>query len=209
MRLGCGALGLGLAVLALGGAGAVDRAAAAPVFAPERESLVTYHVDKAAKGVPSQFDMLVAAGGGRLKLSSDALPFYFLVDRVTRMVTLVLDGAKMQVEVPLDHTFDRYLLLDPAIAYQQLGSERVIGRGCTDWQATLPQGHATLCMSDDGLILRAQGVDAKGGTGGIEATAVRLFDGSLEAPQGYSKLKLPNMQAAAAFLPGLKGMLAQ
>lgn len=75
------------------------------------------------------------------------------------------------------------------------GQATAAGRACTEYAAEDRRGRGTICLTDDGVALRARGeVDGKEGS----ATAVSVSYGKLspdlfEVPKGYVQLTLPKI----------------
>ena len=188
-------------IVALAGA-APARAAEQPVYLPTRDVTIDYVVTPQNRE-PDHARVAVAAGGAHLRLDSEAVPGPVLIDRDRGTALLVYPPAKLFTELP-----SRGFRLDRLIAeghpqFTRVGASEVIGLRCTEYRIVATQGSGIGCLTEDGVLLRGSGQDAKGHGGAVLATAVRYGPVPASAfvpPHGYQELP-PG--ALAALLPGL------
>jgi hypothetical protein len=164
-------------------------AAAAPLLAPLRDVTVTYQV-RPRDFSPLTVHVAIAAGGQRLRITAENLPTAFLVDRRAQQALILLPVLKMFSRVKLNDADPENTLLRRA-RFERHGKERIAGLACTDWTAVSAEGHATGCITDDGVILRGRATNHHGEIGAVMASNVDygpvprdLFD----VPSGYTNV---------------------
>lgn len=130
---------------------------------------------------------------------------FVLVDPARRSARMVLPGGGQFIDLPFAQDRRVALLLDPATPFIRRGASRVAGRDCTLWDVQSGRDSARFCLTQDGILLRAQGI--AGEAAGRSLEAIRVETGQ----QPHSMFQLP-MQARAlnvqdalrAFLPDLR-----
>jgi hypothetical protein len=172
------------ALLAALPAAAQDR----PPSHPTRDVTVTYRAPD--QGGAVRLSALAAQGLLRIDLPgeqgwmvSDARGGGFLVLPQQRMVMDIAPGQ--------DGTL-RHLLPSAAARFQREGSDRVAETPCTVWRVEDRGARARLCITADGIPLRAEPIGRAGGR--IEATAVThaAQDAArFERPAGFARFAMP------------------
>ncbi len=165
----------------------VTQAMATPLLAPERDVTVTYEVQ------PRDFSPLtvrvaIAAGGQRLRITAENVPTAFLVDRRAEQALILLPVLKMFTRVKITDADPETTILRKA-HFERHGQERIAGLSCTDWTAVSPEGHASGCITDDGVILRGRATNHHGEIGAIKASNVEygpVPPDLLTVPSGYT-----------------------
>lgn len=162
-----------LAVLVAGGpAAGQDR----PVFPPVADVAVTYRVHASQQGVPPSVVLRYSAAADRFRLdaapSAAALPGYVVVDHKARRATIVMEPLGLVMEVSSRAGLGQAFLLEDARQPVRRGTAKVAGLPCTLWDIAGPSASGTACITDSGVVLRAEGHDDHGRTGRIEATHV-------------------------------------
>lgn len=185
------------ALLLAGTAAAQDR----PLLQPSRDVTVTYQVEgAAASAIPGGIDgplrLSWDAARQRLRAEADSRPQAVIVDLPNRKATL-LDGAlRAVVALPLRERDVQSITLAGAQLTRR-GQEQVAGLPCTVWQAQSPRGAGTVCLTADGVALRATGtVDGKRGS--FTASSVQygpVAPGLFAAPPGWFNLQMPKFGA--------------
>ena len=171
---------------------ATPAAAAAPRIVPIRDVTVTYNV-RPRDHAPIDVRVSIEAGGARLRITAENLPTAFLIDRPSHMATILLPMFKMFTTVPLGQDDPEQMLQNAQ--FERHGREMLAGRECTDWTADSDRGHASACITEDGVILRAAAQNHHGDIGSVLASTVeygRLPSALFERPAGFSNAgKLP------------------
>ena len=93
------------------------------------------------------------------------------------------------------------MLLDN-MKFTRKGTDTVAGLRCTVWGIQGQHGSGTGCITDDGVVLRADSSD--GGNGRFRMTAKsvsygRLDDKLFQPPAGYQQMQIPGTP------PGVRG----
>jgi hypothetical protein len=187
-----------LASLALLAAGAALPAHAQhpdhPPFMPMRDVSVAYDVK--LEGAPSaQRITVMFSGGGRLmRVDGPDGQGDTILDRDKRLMTIVINSAKVYMEVPERDELRSPFLLDASMKFTRAGSDHVAGLDCTRWSITSPSGNATACVTADGVVLSEGGVDSQGARGHLTAQRV-TYDtipaASFQPPAGYGRVAHP------------------
>jgi hypothetical protein len=143
------------------------------------------------------------AGGRQLRVD---LPHdtYAVVDLARLSATLVLPELQTLMQMPLSPSQAEALEPGPEARFVREGSNVVAGLRCTVWSVEAAEGHGTVCLTRDGVLLSGQATDRSGHGGMVEAVAVRYAPQPQELfqlPADYKRLKLPN-------IPGLASTMA-
>jgi hypothetical protein len=144
-----------------------------------------------------------AKGGAHMRIEMADERSYVLLDRDARRMSLVLLDQRGYVETPYDPQRPTGFTVPPGIALVRGRNDVVAGNPCTLWHAKGDQGGGSLCVTDDGVVLRAQGYDEQH-RGDLEATSIIYGPqpASVFAPPAdFRKLDLSPRPAA----PGASG----
>lgn len=160
--------------------------AAVPRLVPARDVTIDYQVDPRGHA-PVEVQVNVEGGGAHLRITSNALPTAFVVDRPAGTATILLPLLRLYATADIGRYDPQTTVLRNA-SFVRAGQGRVAGRACTEWNAISPQGRAQACITDDGVILRGMAADRHGPLGSVVASAVRY--GALDPelfrrPPGY------------------------
>jgi len=144
-----------------------------PVMQPSRDVMVEYHVAGITQGAPQRSDtirMYFTDHGMKMRIEPVGQPAYSIVDRTNARMVMVMTPQHAYVELPYDPkhvmAFD-----DKGATFTRVGSDTVAGIGCTLYQTKRQDRSGQVCLSDDGLLLRAKS-DNPGQGGTMEATQV-------------------------------------
>jgi len=185
--------GLALLLLAVPAA-AQDR----PVIQPTRDVSVTYRVEGAAAsavpgGIPGSLRLLWDASGQRLRAEPEGRSQAVLVD-LRRHTALILDTTlRSTLSLPFKDRDLQPLTLDGARLTRH-GTATISGLPCTNWDVASARGIGTVCLTADGVALRAEG-DVDGRHGSFTALSVRygaLSPDLFRPPADFMQLSLPN-----------------
>jgi hypothetical protein len=169
--------------------------AAAPRFLPTRDSVITYRLSGSDPRVPGTLAVHSSADLGRLRV--DGVPLgYVLIDTRAERVELVMPQPRLVFELPPGAGITQDFLLGPDLRFTRTGRARILGRACTTYDVTADHGraHGRVCLTEDGLLLRGEGVGADGRTASIEATEIRQTPqpvGLFSPPDTYRMMALP------------------
>ena len=161
-------------------------ARAAPVLVPERDVTVEYTVTP-RDHTPIDVHVAIEAGGRHLRIAGEDLPTAFLVDRGAGTATILLPLLKLYTTVAIGR-FDPERTILRGARFERHGARHLAGLACTDWAASSPQGHASACITPDGVILAGTASDASGELGTVRAATVvygPLAPVLFHRPDGY------------------------
>jgi hypothetical protein len=121
---------------------------------------------------------------------------FLLVDPTARTAKMVMPGARHFFDVPIARDHRAALLFGNTLGYSRRGRARVAGHDCTIWDARAGADTATVCLTADGVLLRAQG--KTGDLAGSELQATQVDYAIQPAalfllPADYRPLALPDL----------------
>ena len=170
-------------------------AAERPVLRPNRDVDVTYALD-AGDGAPVHERLRWAAAAQQLRVDPPAPGLYVIIDFAARRMSTVRLAERTVIEMAAPDNVTGMPDSAAAAAVRQ-GADTVAGLPCTDWDmADAAGGMARLCLTDDGVLLRAR---ADGRTL-LSAESVRY--GPLDAelfrvPAGYARQRVAPQATSA------------
>lgn len=188
---------LTLLTAAVGVAVTVPAAAQQHLMQPARDVVVDYHMLGVAPGQQRSDTVRIYFSDHGMKMRIEPLgqPAYSIVDRTASRMTMVMTAQRMYMELPYDPrrvmAFD-----DTGATFARTGSDTVAGVGCTVYE-TQRQGHSgQVCISADGVLLRAKSDDPTQDHGGLVATSVTYGPQSPDLfapPPDFQRMEMPNM----------------
>lgn len=179
---------------------------------PTRDVTVSYRVAGDAHqavpgGLPDSVRVAWSAGEQRLRVEPQGRAQFLLVDLGATAVQVIDSSLRSVLDLPVKpRDLDPIRLQGATLT--QAGRATIAGLPCTDYAVQSPRGHGTVCLTGDGVALRAQG-EVNGRSGSFTATAVnygRVPDAAFAVPQGYMQLALPrglNLPPGLHLPPGL------
>ena len=185
------------AAAALAAAVAWVSPALAQATLPTRDVTIVYRVEGAAHqavpgGIPDTIRLLWSADSQRIRLEPQGRPQALLIDLKASSVRVVDAGLHSAMVLPV-----RAKDLDPVrlqnARLTRRGSSTIAGLHCTDYAVESPRGHGTVCLTDDGVALRAQG-QVNGRDGSFTALSVAyaaVAAAQFDVPPGTMTLALP------------------
>ncbi len=184
----------GVLIALVGTAAAQDR----PRIQPTRDVTVAYRVSGAAAsaipgGIPGALRLSWDAAGQRLRAEAEGRTQAVIVDLRAHSAQLLDTGLRSALTLPVRDGDLQPLTLDGARLTRR-GNDTVAGLACTNWDVQARRGSGVICLTADGVPLRADGdVDGRAGT----FTAISVSYGPLpadlfRAPPGFMQLAMPN-----------------
>ena len=185
-----------LSVLALLAAAGTAAAQDRPLLQPSRDVTVTYRVEGAAMsaipgGIDGPLRLSWDAAHQRLRAEAEGRPQAVLVDLPNHTATMLDDTMRAAIALPVRERDLQPLTLAGARLTRR-GPGNVAGMACTNWDVESHRGAGTVCLTADGVALRADGA-VDGHKGSFTATTVRYGEvspGLFKAPPGYLALDL-------------------
>lgn len=181
-------------------AAAADRA---PLYLPTRDVAVSYRV--AGRVAQQVRELHVRFSGARRLLrveTEDRGMGFLLVDPIARTAKMIVPSVRQSIDLPLARDRRVALLFGDGLQFTRRGKAKIAGRDCTNWDVRSERDSATVCLTADGVLLRAQG--RGGDIADTSLTATRVDDaplspGLFQMPAGTGGLNLPG-----AILPFLQ-----
>ena len=166
-----------------------------PLFRPTRDVTVDYH--ETGNATPGATDhtmkMYFSAGGDRMRVELTGRPAVMIVDRAAGKSVMLMVAQQKYIEMPYDAK--RAMVFDhPEGTLTRKGTDTVAGLQCTVYDAHGPHGEAEICLTADGVMLRAANMDPSEHGHRLEAVKVTygtLSDSLFKPPAGYQKLNMP------------------
>lgn len=141
-----------------------------PVVMPTRDVVVTYQL---ADGRSMHLSWLANTRKMRME-DPPGLPGPLLVDHRTHKATLLIEAQRISVEVPIDVSIPGAAVAAPENAMSAItgkeGEGIIAGRPCTIWRYNSAGQSGSLCLTEDGITLRAESDHRPESR--VEATAV-------------------------------------
>jgi len=190
------ATALGLAVVMP--AAAQDHPA---VMQPSRDVMVEYHVSGVTQGQhrSDTVRMYFTDHGTKLRIEPVGQPGYSIMDRTAGRMIMVMMQQHAYMELPYDPK--RVMAFEGTdTTFTRRGADTIAGIGCTIYDTRRPDRSGQVCLSDDGLLLRAKSDNPAQAGGGLEATRVVYGPqpASLFAPPAdFQKMEMPTMPQGA------------
>lgn len=187
--------------LALAGAGAgIPLAQSSAQTAPDqlwpsRDVAVTYTV-RGGREAPRTVPAAWLAAERRLRVEPPEAPGWVLVDVPRGQAMMVMDSMRTAMQLPEEQKLPLTQGLPPGTSMTPAGSATVAGHRCNNWRVESPEGQGMVCLTLDGVLLRAQGT-REGRQGSLEATSVSY------APQDPGRFRLPAEYRSITLPPGL------
>jgi hypothetical protein len=157
-------------------AGGTAVAAPAPRLVPDRDVTVEYRlVPPGQPEIPVRAE--IAAGGLRLRATSDELPAIIIVNRATETASVLVPLLRAYANVGIGK-YDPATTVLRGASFSRGGRDVVAGFACTRWQAVSAHGTASACITEGGVILAGTArSDRRGDLGSVRA--VRVSYGAL------------------------------
>ncbi len=175
---------------------------------PTRDVAVSYRASGPVQGPQQQQDLKVSftAGGKLMRVEGmgggRAAGAYVIVDHITQRLTMVMAQDRRFMEMPVNNAFSRGFLLTDTMKFVRRGGETIAGLKCTVWDITSADGSGNACITEDGVMLRGNGLDGKGA---IVATAVSYGPqaaAGFKPPADFSKIEIPAGMTPGGGPPG-------
>ncbi len=165
-----------------------------PPFMPTRDVRVSYQVKPDAAPSPQRITVSFVGGGGLMRIDAPGGQGATILDRDRRLMTVVINSARVYMELPERDELRSPFLLDPSMHFSAGAADRVAGLACRDWTITGTSGNSVACVTADGVVLSDSGADSQGARGHLVAEQVSYgpLDASLfRAPSDYSRVAHP------------------
>ena len=175
-----------------------------PTLPPTRDLEVSYRAEGAAAEVvpggrgDGQVRLMWSTSAQTLRLEADGRPQFLVLNLPKHEAHVIDTGLRSAVLLPVRPRDVDALTLQGATTTRR-GEERIAGYGCTVWDVASSRGSGSVCITADGVPLRATG-SYDGRQGSFIATSVSLAAQPAErfrVPAGYFSLDLPGLSGLA------------
>ncbi len=175
-----------------------------PLIRPSRDVTVEYRSSGMRQGQPTSHDvtMRFASKSGRIRIDGPNGRGYAILDLDAGRMTVVLEERRMYLERPADPGMTA-LFQAANTAFTRTGTDTVAGLACTTYDATVSEHRGQVCLTDDGVLLRARSEDPDRHRD-LEALNVTYGDqpaALFEAPAGFQKVDPDLMQRGITNAP--------
>jgi Domain of unknown function (DUF4412) len=174
------------------------RAEDAPMIRPTRDVAVEYRSNGPqqgpAPGPGAVVTMRFSSKSGRIRIDGPRGHGYAILDPDAGQMTMVMEERHMYAERPADPGMVAMFQATNA-AFKKTGSDTIAGVACTIYDATFNEHSGQVCLTSDGVMLRARSADADRHRE-LEAVSVTFADqpaALFEIPAGFEKLDATNM----------------
>jgi hypothetical protein len=181
---------------------------ARPLILPVHDVVVEYHSRGMVPGPSGTLTTTVmvryAGSGDRLRVDGPYGGFYALVDVDEARLIMVMPDKRIYVDQPADPDLIALLQAD-APSFQKIGIQRIAGFDCTDYAGDINGHSGQLCLTDDGVLLRARidGPDRRPELQAVSVTYAPQPSDLFEVPEGFRRVFLPRLPHGAS--PGRLG----
>jgi hypothetical protein len=143
-----------------------------PPLVPTRDAAVTYRI--LTDGPPRELHVHEQSATGMVRFEVQGQGGFALMNLRTGQVVLVVPQQHAYLDMPPGAASGpRQFLLDPGMKFTRTGNATIAGNDCTLWKVDGPEGPGTVCVTAEGVILRASGTSGQAGAhGGLEAISV-------------------------------------
>jgi hypothetical protein len=173
-----------------------------PMIHPSRDVAVEYR----SSGVPTSrapqgpaaapgaaVTMRFSSKSGRIRIDGASGRGYAILDPDAGKMTMVMQERHMYAERPADPGMISMFKATNQ-SFKKTGSDTIAGVACTIYAATFSEHSGQVCLTNDGVMLRARSADPDRQRE-LEAVTVNYGDqpaALFEVPAGYQKLEMPN-----------------
>jgi hypothetical protein len=171
---------------------------ARPLVLPIHDVVVEYQSRGMVPGPSGTLTTTVmvrfAGNGDRLRVDGPYGGFYALIDVDNARMIMVMPDKRIYVDQPADPNLIALLQADDP-SFQKTGAERIAGFECTDYTADINGHSGSLCLTDDGILLRAEidNPDRRPELQAISVTYALQPSELFEIPDGFHRVALPRL----------------
>lgn len=186
--------------LAAGGAASAAAAQDRPLIQPSRDVSVTYRVDGAAAdvvpgGIPGALRLSWDAAGQRLRAEPEGRSQAVIVDLRAHSALVMDTMLRSALTLPVRDGDLAPLTLEGARLTRR-DEATVAGLPCTNWAVRSSRGAGTVCLTPDGVPLRADGdVDGRHGTfTALNVSYGPMRDELFRVPPEFMQFSMPKFR---------------
>ena len=143
--------------------------------------------------------MRFSSKSGRIRIDGSSGRGYAILDPGAGEMTMVMEERHVYLERQADPGMIA-MFKAPTGSFRRAGSDTIAGVPCTIYDATFNEHSGQVCLTSDGVMLRARS-DNAAEQRELEAVTVNYADqpaNLFQVPAGYQKLEMPNMPPGMA-----------
>lgn len=186
-----------LLILALLAAAMPAPAQNRPLLLPNRDVAVAYLTRGMVPGPAGDLGNTVmvrfASDRDRLRIDGPYGRFYAIVDIDAARMVIVMPEHRLYVTQPADPDMMAVFHAENT-EFRRIGDEVVAGRRCTAYDAAVNDRTGRICLTDDGVLLRARiaDPDRRPEVEAVTVTYARQPAAMFQMPPGFRRLDIPN-----------------
>ena len=178
-----------------------------PLFRPNRDVAVVYRQSGITQGAVAEPDRMMtmrfASKSGRIRIDSPNGRGYAILDVDAGRMTMVMVDRRIYLEQPADPGMTA-IFQGRNTALRKTGTDTIAGVSCTIYDAHIDNHNGQVCLTDDGVLLRARSEDPDRHRE-LEAVRVTFTDqpaSMFETPAGFQKMDSAAMSRGMNSDPG-------
>jgi hypothetical protein len=181
---------------------------ARPLILPSRDVVVEYRSRGMLPGPAGEASNTVTVrfGGDRDRIRIDGQfgGLYAILDVGQARLTMVMPARRLYVDEPAD-PYMMAVFQPGGAAFRRTGAATVVGLPCTVYDATVNDRSGQVCLTDDGVLLRASlsTPDSRPELEALSVTYARQPAELFEVPARYRRLDMPF--PLMGIVPGILG----
>jgi hypothetical protein len=175
------------------------RAQDRPPMTATRDATVVYQTTGREAG--QAIEISFGAASGLMRIDNPSIAGYAIVDRKGRRMTVVMTEMRMFMEMAAAGMPGQPNLPEEDAKFTRKGTDTIAGQSCTVWDFAAPNGTGSVCLTSDGILLRARTNDGSG----MDATKVSYAAvpaANFSPPAGFMKMDMGALGGAAGMLGG-------
>jgi|GEM_PF-866232 len=173
-----------------------------PLFMPKRDVTVVYAVQPENSSLAQKRKIYFSGNGTLFRIDGPNNIGFTLIDSAKQTATVVSNKSRVYTVIP-SKSGKGGLFLDESLHFRKKGTDRILGILCHHWSVQGTKGHSDVCVTDEGILLRQEGMDIDGIDGKTEALSVQfdaLSPSIFQVPVGYQQVRLPQQKGESPTL---------
>jgi hypothetical protein len=177
-----------------------------PLLRPKRDVAVEYRSSGSPQGPASGLDNTVtirfATRSNRIRIDGSAGHQYLVLEPDAGRMTMVMTDRQTYMEGPADPGM-MAMFQGTNATFRKTGTATIASTACTTYDATINNRDGQVCLTDDGVLLRAHSTDPARNRE-LEAVKVTYAEqpaSLFEIPAGFQKMDVPGARRGITMEP--------
>lgn len=168
-----------------------------PAITPSRDVSVTYRASGPGGNAGQNVEMRTAwlAARSLLRVDMPGGLGWMLVDQRAGTGVIIMEAQRMVMDLPAGQIPQSMMGVGSSARFTREGTARFANLDCTQWRVEDQGETGRVCLTSDGVMLRAEAISGQAaGRGTLEATAVAFGaqdPGRFQRPAGYQSFQMP------------------